>query len=50
MTRIYKPLMVLIALVFWNIADTYAQEALKPRPSPLEMVTMKYEDTYIKIT
>ncbi len=28
----------------------YAQEALKPRPSPLEMVTFKYEDTYIKIT
>lgn len=50
MIRIYKPLMVLIALVFWNITDTYAQEALKPRPSPLEMVTMKYEDTYIKIT
>ena len=28
----------------------FAQEALKPRPSPLEMVTFKYEDTYIKIT
>lgn len=27
-----------------------AQEALKPRPSPLGMVTMKYENTYIKIT
>jgi hypothetical protein len=28
----------------------YAQEALKPRLSPLEMVTMKYDDIYIKIT
>ncbi len=27
-----------------------AQEALKPRPSPLEMVTLKYEDTYVKVT
>ena len=28
----------------------YAQEPVKPRPSPLEVVTMKYEDTYVKIT
>ncbi len=27
-----------------------AQEALKPRPSPMYMSTMKYDDTYIKIT
>ena len=30
--------------------DSFAQEALKLRPSPLEMVTFKYEDTYIKVT
>ena len=29
---------------------SFAQEALKLRPSPLEIVTFKYEDTYIKIT
>lgn len=29
---------------------SFAQEALKLRPSPLEMVTFKYEDTYIKVT
>lgn len=29
---------------------SFAQEALKPRPSPLEMVTFKYDDSYIKIT
>lgn len=28
----------------------FAQEPLPNRPSPLEMVTMKYEDTYVKIT
>ncbi|MDQ3392996.1 MAG: DUF2911 domain-containing protein [Bacteroidota bacterium] len=30
--------------------ESYAQEALKPRLSPLEVVTMKYEDAYVKIT
>ncbi|MEQ8925847.1 MAG: DUF2911 domain-containing protein [Fulvivirga sp.] len=27
-----------------------AQEAVTPRPSPLAMQTMKYEDTYVKVT
>ena len=31
-------------------AGAYAQEALKPRPSPLSVKTMKYEDSYVKIT
>lgn len=30
--------------------DLIAQEALKPRPSPMYMTTMKHEDTYVKIT
>lgn len=42
--------MVLFIIFFWVVADTSAQEALKPRPSPLEMVTMKYDDVYMKIT
>ena len=29
---------------------TLAQEALKPRPSPMYMSTMKHDDTYVKIT
>lgn len=41
---------MLILVGAWQISDTYAQEALKPRPSPLEMVTMKYEDVYMKVT
>ncbi|MCH7513517.1 MAG: DUF2911 domain-containing protein [Bacteroidetes bacterium] len=44
-------LLVIIALgIFINPDEAFAQEPLKPRPSPLELVTMKYEDTYVKIT
>lgn len=28
----------------------YGQEAVTPRPSPLAITTMKYDDTYIKLT
>ncbi len=42
---------VLFFLLVGGIITTgYSQEALQPRLSPLEMVTMKYEDTYLKIT
>lgn len=50
MPDIFKLFVVLVFLGVWQSPETIAQEALKPRPSPLEMVTMKYEDTYIKIT
>ena len=30
--------------------EANAQEALKPRPSPFATVTMKYENTYVKVT
>ena len=30
--------------------NLYGQEAIKPRLSPLEIVTVKYESTYVKIT
>ncbi len=50
MTRIIKQFLVLTAFICWYTTETYAQEALKPRPSPLEMVTLKYEDVYVKIT
>lgn len=35
---------------FALINGSFAQEALSPRPSPLEMVTFKYDDSYIKVT
>lgn len=41
-------LCVLLLSGLFNVS--VAQEALKLRPSPLEMVTFKYEDTYIKVT
>ena len=47
MKRIFHALLI---ISFFVAADLLAQEPLKPRPSPLEMVTMKYEDTYVKIT
>lgn len=50
MIKIIKPLIILIIIACLNNPSSNAQEALKPRPSPLEMVTMKYEDVYIKIT
>ncbi len=30
-------------------ANTFAQEAVKPRPSPLAIVSCRYKDTYFKI-
>jgi len=50
MIRLIKPLILLLAFVCCGSQEINAQEALKPRPSPLEMVTMKYEDIYVKIT
>ena len=41
---------MLMVVACLNLPGSFAQEALKPRPSPLEMVTMKYEDIYIKVT
>ena len=41
----------LLTLILLSTASAIqAQDALKPRPSPLEVVTMKYDDTYVKIT
>jgi hypothetical protein len=45
--QIFCSFWVLSLIIFEN---SHAQEALKPRLSPLEVVTLKYEDTYIKIT
>lgn len=43
-------LCIVVAVAIINVHEAFSQEALKPRLSPLEMVTMKYEDAYIKIT
>ena len=42
---------VFFLLLFYSLTYTaFAQEEVKPRPSPNAIVTMKYEDTYIKVT
>ncbi len=40
----------LLLVLFAVCNGVSAQEALKSRPSPLSLTTMKYEDTYVKIT
>jgi hypothetical protein len=37
---------------FWcaNPVDTFAQEAVNQRPSPLAIITMRYKDAYVRIT
>jgi hypothetical protein len=43
-----KRLIALYLLLFASSA--FAQEAIKPRPSPLAVVSCRYKDTYLKIT
>ena len=38
-----------LSLLFLSF-NIFSQEALKPRPSPLAVVTARYKDTYLKIT
>jgi hypothetical protein len=43
-----------ISIIFFSLnatsTDSFSQEAVKARISPLAIVTMKYEDSYVKIT
>jgi hypothetical protein len=40
-----------ISLLLIGISfNGFSQEAVKPRPSPTAIVTVKYEDTYVKVT
>lgn len=41
---------LIILIGIFSLQQVVAQESLKPRLSPLEIVTMKYESTYIKVT
>jgi Protein of unknown function (DUF2911) len=49
----FKQIMIKVALVFTLLIaampDVRGQEALAPRPSPLAVVSFRYEDSYIKI-
>jgi hypothetical protein len=43
-------LIITLAAILFPFSHSFAQDPVQPRPSPLELVTMKYEDTYVKIT
>jgi hypothetical protein len=43
-------LLICLPAVLFLSENLLAQEALKPRPSPMYMTTIKHENTYVKIT
>ncbi len=47
-----KSLYLLSYIVIFScfVEKSFAQEVLKPRPSPMYMTTMMHDDTYVKIT
>ena len=45
-----KHIYILLILSYSVAHQALSQEAIKPRLSPLEIVTLKYESTYIKVT
>ncbi len=48
--RLAKPVFIIHLFVLLITLSSFAQEAIIPRPSPLSVITMKYKDSYIKIT
>lgn len=44
------PVLLLLFVLTLSSRLTFAQEVLKPRPSPLALISMRYKDAYIKIT
>ncbi len=40
----------LLTSLLLSAGAVYAQDAVKPRPSPLSVVSSRYKDTYIKLT
>ena len=48
--KIKFPAIILSLFIFFLLEQAEAQEAIKPRLSPLEIVTLKYESTYVKVT
>jgi hypothetical protein len=43
-------LFIITGLFLFVSKNSFSQEAITPRPSPTAIVTMKYEDNYVKIT
>lgn len=50
MKKVFLSLSFLLTLMILGAAGAQAQQALEPRPSPLSLTAMKFEDAYVKIT
>jgi hypothetical protein len=50
MKNILKTLLLVCFIGLLSGADLLAQDALKQKPSPLGLVTYKFEDAYVKVT
>lgn len=48
--RLVKPLSTIHLFVLLSSFSLFAQESIKPRPSPLAIISMKYRESYVKIT
>lgn len=44
----YKAVFTLLFL--FTLTSVFAQEAVKPKPSPTAIITMKYDNSYVKVT
>ena len=49
MRPLFKSIAIIFLLFIANL-DIFAQLPLKPRSSPLDMASIQYDDTYVKIT
>ncbi|MDH5474855.1 MAG: DUF2911 domain-containing protein [Cyclobacteriaceae bacterium] len=45
-----KNIFQLVLFFIFSTSTLFAQEAIKQRPSPTAIVTMKFENTYVKVT
>ncbi len=50
MTNMTQAKRLLFLLLILCSGSLYSQEAVKPRTSPLALITMRYKDTYVRIT
>lgn len=50
MTNMTQAKRLLFLLLTLTSGSLYAQEAVKPRTSPLALITMRYKDAYVRMT
>ncbi|MEO1049175.1 MAG: DUF2911 domain-containing protein [Bacteroidota bacterium] len=50
MKNSFTTITLLISILLASHSGVLGQEAIKPRPSPLAISTIKFEDSYLKIT